>query len=81
MGIQWGTFGRHWNTVAKRDVCQPKYEGGYKRMLHRVSLLAGCNKTGKSFQARGRTNVAYMYRVEEQEMANFKRNLWSYVGT
>ena len=31
--------------MAKSDVCQPKLEGGSKRMLHRVSLLPGYDMT------------------------------------
>ena len=52
LGIQEWVY-RHRNTVAKGDICQPKRERGYKCMLHRVSLLAGYDKTGKSFQAQG----------------------------
>ena len=67
----WNCYGgRHRNTVAKRDICQPKHEGKYKRTLHRVSLLAGYDKTGKSFQARSRMSMPY--RVEEHEMPNLK---------
>ena len=31
-----GYGSRHRDRVAKRNVCQPKHEGEYKRMLHRV---------------------------------------------
>ena len=63
---------RNSNTVAIRDVCQPKHEGGYKRMLHRISLLAGYHMTRKYFQALSRTNATTCTESKSKIYAKFE---------
>ena len=70
-------FGRHGNTVAKRDICQPKHEGGYKRILHRVFLLTGYDKTGKSLQAGGGMNATTCTESKNKKCQICNGNLWS----
>ena len=49
-------------------------------MLHRVSLLVGYDKTGKSFQAQGRTKAPTCTDSKNKKCKIWNGNLWSYGG-